>query len=234
MINSASRFNPAQMPTLAVPVNAEGQEPKHASGGATNVLSAPAAAVERNPERARLGKMVYRLKHRDHGEMTLTRRPKDSASKAVTFDLALCSPSGKKSRATQSAYVTEQDDDHSGQSTIGYGDICFPSQMQGKGMSYAFHRALADAGELLGVDKVAIDSVVSPHLEAACDKMRMGYGDNPGSYNLSPEQLKKNCDAILSEKNWSTEPEQASRTRLLPKSIAALDDSFEDLNANRG
>ena len=233
MINSASRFNPARMPTPAAPVNADRQEPEHAEAGETKASSAPAAAVERNPERARLGKMVYTLRHRDHGELTLTRLPKDPASNAVTFDLALRSPSGKESRTPQAVYIAEQDGDHSDQSTIGYGDISFPAEMQGMGMSYVFHRALADAGQLLGVDKVAIDSVVSPHLEAACNRMGMEFGDNPGSYNLSPEEMKKNCDTILAARNWSSEPEQASRTRLLPASIAALDDPFGDQSANR-
>jgi hypothetical protein len=230
MINSASRFNPARMPTPAVPVNAEQEEPKHHGTGETTGASAPAVAVDRNPERARLGKMVYALKHRDHGEVKLTRLPKDPASKAVTFYLALRSPSGDESRTPQAVYVTSQDEGHSDQSTIGYSDISLPAEMQGMGMSYMFHRALADAGELLGVDKVAIDNVVSSRLEAACNRMGMEFGDNEGSYNLSPEQLKKNCDAILAEKNWSSEPEQVSRTQLLPKSIGALDKLFAEPN----
>lgn len=233
MISSVSGSNPARMPTPAVPVNAEQHEPQHTDAGETKVSSAPASPVQCNPERARLGKMVYTLTHRGHGEMTLTRQPKDPASREVKFDLALHSPLGEESRTSQPvvAYVTEQDDDHFGQSTLGYGDLFFPREMQGKGMSYAFHRALADAGELLGVDKVAIENVVSPYLKAACSKMGMEFGGNGGSYNLSPKELKKNCDAILAQRDWSIEPEQASRTRLMPASIAELADPSADLGA---
>jgi hypothetical protein len=233
MINPASRFNPARMPTPAVPVSAEGHEPQHTDTHEAKVSSAATAAVERDPERARLGKMVYKLRHPENGQLTLTRRAKDPASNEVTFDLALRSHSGKETRTPQAVYVTAQDEGHSDQSTIGYSDVSFPPEMRGMGMSYVFHRALADAGELLGVEKVAIDNVVSPLLEAACIRMGMGYGDNEGSFNLPPDKLKQACDAILAKRHWTTEPEQASRTRLLPDSIASLADPAGNTSSTR-
>ncbi|WP_236275241.1 hypothetical protein [Pseudomonas congelans] len=54
---------------------------------------------------------------------------------------------------------------------------------------------------------------------------RIGLNDllcasgNLGSFNSPPEEMKQACDSILARRHWSIEPEQASRTRLLPESI---------------
>lgn len=218
----APRFNAARMSTPASPVEANRQEsqPVRAADGGVSV-----AAVERNPQGARLGKMVYKLRHPDHGELTLTRHPKEPDSKEVRFELKLHDLSQAESRMTKAVYVTNEDPDHGDHSTIGYGDIDFPEEMQNKGVSYMFHRALADAGELLRVDKVAIDSVVSPFLEAACLRMGMDNGDNAGGFNSPPDEMRQACDSILARRHWSIEPEQASRTRLLPQGLAPLENT---------
>lgn len=60
--------------------------------------SIAAAAVTYNPEHAQLGERVYRMRHPQFGEMTLTRLPKAPDARQVTFELNLQNPSGQESQ----------------------------------------------------------------------------------------------------------------------------------------
>jgi hypothetical protein len=192
-----------------LPLHNEEAEGNQGAIGAT-------APVNHDPEHASLGKVVCHFLHPEHGKLTLTRQIKTQESKGVRFDLVLRNHEDKESRMAKVVYVTNEDPDHSDHSTIGYSDIEFPAAMRNKSVSYIFHLALAEACALLKLDKVAIDSVVSPMLEAACLRMGMDCGDNLDSYNASPDKMKHACSAILAGRDWYIEPVQASRTRLLP------------------
>ena len=175
-------------------------KPTADGAGSTNSVG----AVEYKPERAHLGKMVYRMSHAHHGEATLVRHPKAVDSKAIKFEVGLRDSSGRATQFVKDMYITDEDANHSNFSTIGYGDIDFPEEMKNKGMSYLVHKALADAGVLLNIKKVAIDDVVSDVLSATCSKLGMSYGAG-SSFNAEPAMLKKACDIALSRKGWQVE-----------------------------
>ena len=160
-----------------------------------------------------LHRMDYEISHPLHGVANIIRRSKGVSNKEVHIEIQLKKGSALSSYV-QKVLITDLDPRHGGRSTLGYDYINLPEKMQNKGLSYFFHMALAEAALALDIEKVAIESVVSPHLEQACSQMGMKFGTYFGRFNADPKQLALRCNIILSEKGWLASEPELRKTRL--------------------
>jgi len=141
------------------------------------------------------------VNHADHGGLRVARAAKEPGSTRVRFDLALVGVDGQRSSTIHSVYVINSDDRHGGRSTLGFGDIDFPSEMQGKGIGSVYLDAVAQTARDLGVDLVVVQNVVTPAMDAVCTKLGMrtvGRSD----YALDPATLHENALARGKQKGW--------------------------------
>lgn len=145
----------------------------------------------------------YSLLHSQFGKLSITREEKTVDSKHVSFALRL----GEYESFRHNMVVIDKDEIHGGKSTLGYSDIEMSEELQGKGISYAYHQAAAKAAQELGVDLFVIDNVVSPAMESACFGMQMT--ESPGLwgyYEASPSKIIESTEAKLGEKRWTLQP----------------------------
>lgn len=159
------------------------------------------------------------MRHGKLGDVTLVRHPKTADKSTVEFEFDFQHPAGELTNFRKEVYVTEHDALHENKSTLGYSDIYLPKEMQNKGVINLLHKALGDAALSMGIEKVAIDDVVSPHMMHVCESQGMGYAAGSG-FNGEPAAVIEKCNDKLVGKGWIAEPLQATRTRLPSSAIA--------------
>ena len=86
-------------------------------------------------------------------------------------------------------------------SSLGYGDIDMPEGMRGKAIGYLYHYVAALTAQELGVDFLAVDTVVSPPMEKLCEGL--GMTARIGGYGGRPNDVIAAAQAKSAAKGWA-------------------------------
>ncbi len=131
-----------------------------------------------------LAPSFYQSIHPRYGTATIERAAKTADGTQILFKLKLAPSRGQPIIEYQHRMaVLDVDNIHPG-SSLGYADIDVPPEMQGKGIGYMYHYVAALAAQELGVEFLAVDTVVSQPMERLCEGLGMtarigGYGGRP-------------------------------------------------------
>lgn len=157
-------------------------------------------------QQAQLPVAKFYFRHPQHGEVNVQRALKAAGKNEIQFTIT-----HQGCTVTHTMYVSDHDSNHHDASTLGYGDIFLPENMQDKGISYLLHFAAADAAERLGTEKFVIDNVVSDAMRRVCNKLGMeDDGDLPEYYSGDPVTVKDQCDSHMRQKGWMRQQSASS------------------------
>jgi GNAT superfamily N-acetyltransferase len=138
------------------------------------------------------------------GRFMVQANPITPGSDQMRFDLKLETPSGQRIETQHHMLYSTNDPAHGGHSSLSFGDIELPEEMQGKGLGTMYLAAAAEQAKKLGVELVAIDNVVSAAMRTLCNRVGMTQRFVPGFYELDPNTLLRNCESRAANKGWQT------------------------------
>ncbi len=147
-------------------------------------------------------KRMLKASHPQHGSLEIM-RGEIARGGWVRFTLQLTKHGGGSVTTNHSVLVQKTDLDHRGRSSIGYGVIDFDDALQGKGIGYLYHHALAMTGKELGVELLAVDNVIAERpLESICVNSGMRLANN-SNYELEVAQCLKTTEANMKRRGWT-------------------------------
>ena len=149
-----------------------------------------------------LGSTSISLSHASHGKLDIVREPRDGSSNKVVFTLSLTPRAGTPRTFKHQMYINDRDAHHRKHSTLGYGDIDLPASMQRIGIGYAYHFAAAQAAVKLGVDYLAVDSVVTDAMQSLCTGIGMKDTFTENCYCGKPQEVCPLAEQRVAEKGW--------------------------------
>lgn len=126
----------------------------------------------------------------------------EPGSYVMRFDMALERPTGQRIETQHYMTYSESDVAHGGHSSLSFGDIELPEEMQGKGLGTMYLATAAKEAKKLGVELLAIDNVVSTAMRTLCERVGMTQRFVPGFYELDPGTLITNCENRVASKGW--------------------------------
>ncbi len=196
---------PPRAPTSASVVRASvpGLEPNSARRQASAGDGAPRTALTprvRAAHSSREGHSVH--SHPSIGQFNVQANPIAPGSGEMRFDLALETPTGQRVETQHYMNYSPSDPAHGGHSSLSFGDIELPKEMQGKGLGTMYLAAAAKEAKRLGVELLAIDNVVSKAMHTLCNRAGMTQRFVPGFYELDPDTLVRNCEDRATSKGW--------------------------------
>ncbi|UYR03761.1 hypothetical protein [Ralstonia pseudosolanacearum] len=141
-------------------------------------------------------------RHPSIGRFNVQANPIAPGSDGKRFNLALETPTGHLVETEHWMTYSLNDPAHGGHSSLSFGDIELPEEMQGKGLGTMYLAAAAKEAKSLGVELVAIDNVVSEAMRTLCNRVGMTQRFVPGFYELDPSTLLRNCEQRAANKGW--------------------------------
>ncbi|MGV2292718.1 hypothetical protein AAHK20_28690 [Trinickia sp. YCB016] len=123
----------------------------------------------------------------------------------MNFDIQYTAKDGKAATYRHTMYVSNEDPVHGNRSTLGYGDIDMPHEMQGKGIGYTYHAAAAQAAKELGVHSLVVDDCVSEPMRNLCEKTGMSDANSAAMYSFAgnPDAMIANNQSKASQRGWT-------------------------------
>lgn len=176
--------------------------PGSPSSNASSSSSARTSSVQ-SAHSPRSSQSVY--SHPSIGQFSVQAHPIAPGSNELCFDMALETPTGRRIETQHQMEHSQSDPCHGGHSSISFGDIEFPEEMQGKGLGTMYLAAAAKEAKKLGVELVGIDNVVSGAMRTLCNRVGMTQQFVPGFYELDPDTLLRNCERRAADKGWEAE-----------------------------
>ncbi|WP_345829525.1 hypothetical protein AAGR22_21460 [Erwinia sp. HDF1-3R] len=155
-----------------------------------------------SPEEKKLFADTFSFRHPEYGSVDIHRDNKKDSDRIITLTIKMDDEKQKKGWSKE-MYISNEDPEHHGDSTVGYSDIVLPENMQNKGISHLLHYAATDAASRLGVKKFVIDNVVSVAMHSVCARLEMKEdGLSFGSYSGNPDSIKDKCSENMRRKGW--------------------------------
>lgn len=90
----------------------------------------------------------------DGKTLQINRREKLKGRDTIAFEIVLQSPNQNPSKYYYSVFISNNNSDYDGKSTVSYPGIYYPKSMQGNRVGYVHHKLIADAAKQIGVEKL--------------------------------------------------------------------------------